>query len=353
MVNNCNHKDDQSIAANYVFVAIAVFIAAFSIDLLLARLSGIPYSFVTAFVPKTFYYAVPTIGLALVAERHGYSRLAALLSGSILSGLVGFTILPMSYELHTFGRPLIDHTLQSADIAVGFHWETYVHWIIAHRYVQDALLFCYNSMPFQLMIATWAVALLRPTQDSYQFVAVAAVAGLIGTLVALAFPTIGMLECVDHKAFNPAHWSAATPRDIVMFMRHNRPDMIDFSKPVGMFNFPSFHTLSACVVIYAHRKTFLRIPAILTNVPIMAAAIPFGAHFLVDILAGIAVFYTAVGVVHAVDFIAMRTKTAFINFKYFSSSTTGNCETVELLAKLSADRTASVDNRLSVSVDRV
>lgn len=60
---------------------------------------------------------------------------------------------------------------------------------------------------------------------------------------------------------------------------------IDLSNVIGMVQFPSFHTIAGLLVIWAARGSWMIIPMAVVNLTMIAAAIVYGGHYLVDIIA--------------------------------------------------------------------
>jgi membrane-associated phospholipid phosphatase len=80
----------------------------------------------------------------------------------------------------------------------------------------------------------------------------------------------------------------------LLALRGGGPLSFDLSQLQGLISFPSYHTVLAVLLTYAHRRSLLLIPIALVN-GIMLFSIPtVGQHYLVDIIAGAAVAVLAI-----------------------------------------------------------
>ena len=72
-------------------------------------------------------------------------------------------------------------------------------------------------------------------------------------------------------------------------MRGGGPLSFDLSQLQGLISFPSYHTVLAVLLTYAHRRSALLPPIALVN-GVMLFSIPsYGGHYLIDMIAGAAV----------------------------------------------------------------
>jgi len=77
-------------------------------------------------------------------------------------------------------------------------------------------------------------------------------------------------------------------------LRGGGPLSFDLSRLQGLISFPSYHTVLAVLLTYAHRRSLLLAPIALVN-GIMLFSIPsYGGHYLIDIIAGAAVALLAI-----------------------------------------------------------
>jgi membrane-associated phospholipid phosphatase len=69
----------------------------------------------------------------------------------------------------------------------------------------------------------------------------------------------------------------------------------------GIIQFPSYHAAAAVLLAYAFASLprWIAIPAFITEITLSISAVPIGGHHLVDVLAGVAVGTTSLGIAHA------------------------------------------------------
>lgn len=231
------------------------------------------------------------IGVSLWPRRLGYVRISSFLAAKGLIVTTTLATYVMSFQLHAFGMPSADKLLHSVDVALGVDWSAITHAIGSNGYIFVFFGLSYHSIPFQLFVILILKAFSSPTDNIYRFVALVALSSFIGVIIAALLPGIGMLEWVDKVDFPKFTFAAATPADLVDAMRRHDISAIDLSiKKAGMLTFPSFHALYACLCVYGfYRTPFFRI-AIVLNLVMAFAAIAFGAHYVIDIIGGVATF---------------------------------------------------------------
>lgn len=253
---------------------------------------GIEPSFTFAFQDQAVWYTGLLVVAAVCSAYYGQRRISACLATLAIGPHISAFIYVLSYMAHATGLPEQDALLRAVDLSLGFDWIAYVHGVLSRPLLAKILLYSYNSMIVQLPLAPFFLLLFRPSHEAYRFAAITTAAGVIGVCLAICVPAISMLEWAGGD-FDVSKWTSATPRDVVMLLRDHQFDRIDLSYPRGMLTFPSFHTLSACAMIYLYWNSPLRIPVTILNILVMAAALVYGAHYLADVLACIVVFYGA------------------------------------------------------------
>ncbi len=175
--------------------------------------------------------------------------------------------------------PYRDAWLQSADAAIGFNQKDYVTFILQHPLFTHALDIAYASLQPQFLLvgAALAVAGQRERLKSYTL---AIGVTLAATLVIFVF--------MPARANGGGSWLAALD-----YMRSAGSHRISFDDLNGIVTFPSYHTQAACLFIWAcWRLPYVRWPVLGLN-SVLIAATPFdGAHYAVDVVAGMLIAIT-------------------------------------------------------------
>jgi len=251
-------------------------------------IAGFPLPFYLSPPPRVWLVAPCLLGCALIARRLGYCKASLALAMLALAKLIVVATLFLSFELHAFQRPLADGDLLAADKALGVDWPAIVRVLGSD---QRALILCdiaYHSIFVQMLILVPLIAATRPRDESYRFVSVLALSSTLGIFLATLAPGIGMLEWESASAFPMFDFSAATPSEVVHAIRRHDFSALDLAKSrPGMLTFPSFHAVYAAVYVYGFWRSALRLPAIALNAIMIVSAIAFGAHYIVDLIAGI------------------------------------------------------------------
>src|SRR5208282_1584611 len=119
---------------------------------------------------------------------------------------------------------------------------------------------------------------------------IAMLSALVTTSLSGLLPALG-----PYANGNMPAWSA-----VLVTIHNGSLTGFALSDMTGIVTFPSFHTVLAVLLVYVHRpplRTF--IPIAILNV-LMLIAIPFaGHHYLVDVIAGVAVAFVSIAIAQA------------------------------------------------------
>lgn len=187
-------------------------------------------------------------------------------------------------------RPLVDDALARFDTAVGLEWTTQYAWAVAHPTIYGIMDFVYKLLLPQIPVVCFVVGYADP--DRLRVFTLANAFGLTATLAlfglfpaASTFTRAGVMHIADF----------AVQFDAV---REHGLRVLDPMRLTGLISFPSYHALLAVLVACG----FWRLPklfpvALALEAAIIAFSPLIGGHYIVDILAGIALglvsFYAA------------------------------------------------------------
>ncbi|MEE4200349.1 phosphatase PAP2 family protein [Erythrobacter sp.] len=151
----------------------------------------------------------------------------------------------------------------------------------------------YNSLEWQPVVFILAAAWLGQVRDMGAFIT----AWGLGLLACIApfhwFPAlspvpyygIGRADLPDHMTDLP--WRFLP---VMEGMRDGSIRAIETQCLTGMVTVPSFHACAATILAWAFwRYPLLRWPFLSLNIGMALAAVPIGSHYIIDIVAGIAV----------------------------------------------------------------
>jgi PAP2 superfamily len=196
-----------------------------------------------------------------------------------------------SYVVATLRMPMWDLQFARADAALGFNWSAGFDWITTSgwtlRYIFEH---AYNSMIIQIFASIAFFALIKRPDRNRELLWIGILSALITITLSGLFPAVGPYG----KGGMPA-WSA-----VLLTIRDGSLSKFALANMTGIVAFPSFHTVIAILLVYVHRPPLRSfVPVAILNA-LMLVAIPFaGHHYLVDMIAGVAVATVSILIVQA------------------------------------------------------
>jgi hypothetical protein len=207
---------------------------------------------------------------------------------SCAAAWIGFTAFGavFTYLATSVSRPLIDPSLTAFDEWFGFDWPAwadYVHQDLAFTVV---LRLAYGSLVPQIVGSVLWFALARVSRRNDELLMSAILALILTSLIYAAWPALG--PCVQFGSHGAQPGATAYVAD-VLHLRHGGVASFTLATMQGVISFPSYHTVLALLLIYAHRGQWTFAPVLVVN-SLMLLAIPSeGVHNLADMIAGGAV----------------------------------------------------------------
>ena len=217
----------------------------------------------------------------------------------IISGVaLGF----YCYLTSRFNLPLIDAELIAADRLIGFDWRALLGWMNERPELGALLSACYRSFGAQIVIIVCLLFAGKHILHARRFMASFLLAGILCTTLAAFLPAVGAyafynLSSADYPNLNPAVGRSHEP--ILLGLRDGAITTLLF--PVqGIVTFPSFHAAVGVLLIYACLPLrWLRLVFIVLNLGMIAATPIDGGHYLVDVVAGVALALLCIAAVQA------------------------------------------------------
>lgn len=264
----------------HILVIWAALLALALADLVLCRRIGLSFYGWS----RLLFAAAVTGGLALFYGLSGRSPALARAAQWTLAWLVfvnAGTIL--TYVAAGGGGPLHDTALAAFDRALGFDWAAWCGFLASRTALRFVLWLSYLSLFPQIMISIfWFSARGLDTRNGEL---------LLANLAALLF-TAAVFRLVPALG-NPGP-GRARELATLLALRSGGPWMFDLGHLEGLISFPSYHTVLAVLLTWAHRRSPLLPPLAALN-GVMLLAIPFyGGHYLADMIAGAAVALLAI-----------------------------------------------------------
>lgn len=198
-----------------------------------------------------------------------------------------------AYSLQRLAFPLRDQFLEHADIALGLNWFAYAQWVDKHPLVQEIFHAAYYSIWPQTLLPVLLLPFFHRLDEARIYVLAFAVALTITIFISALLPAIGPIVFFDRSSFDILRFTGATPLDQLMHLRKAGP-LIQNEFPGGIATFPSFHATMAVLTplaLRAHPRIFVAL--LILNAVMLGSTLTEGAHYFIDIIAGIGMVFFA------------------------------------------------------------
>ena len=198
----------------------------------------------------------------------------------------GYIVAPAQYAAAALGRPLADPWLAAADEALGVHVPTVVLWTRTHPWLVQILFRSYTSLLPQLFLPVFVLGFWYRDRGALWEYAFHFHVCLVVTLVcfalfpaACAFSFYGF-ESILNQARFLAHFGD---------VRAGLMTVIAPSNMEGLVSFPSFHAAGALMTTWALRRSRIWVTLLgVLNTGLVAATVLLGAHYIIDLVATVA-----------------------------------------------------------------
>ena len=269
-------------------------IAALAIACVLAA-SGLGFRFGGLAVPGA---SLLLLGAGVVIGRAtGRARLHAGSAAFLLMTL--FTILGvvLSYALAARAGVLWDDAFARVDRRLGLDWPA----LFAAADGFPVLVWigglAYHSLSLQMIICIVALSATGRVAALNAAVAAAMLSGFATILISGVMPATG-------NVFDPDRYEILWPsvawmeRDMIAGLRDGSWRTVDLTQLWGIVTFPSYHATLPVILAWAQRDVaWLRVAMPVWAVLTVAATPLFGGHYLIDVLAGLAMAPAALAIV--------------------------------------------------------
>lgn len=219
-------------------------------------------------------------------------RLAPALEAVSIGVLMTIPMLIASYLAASVAFPLVDHTLVRADEALGFKWNAFIDLIDANPLVATVLAKAYSSFAIQLLALPLILGATGRYERVYVMMLSYGVMCYIGCIASTWFPAVGTYAfygvALDQVANINAHYGYAFLADFNA-VRDQPAFAMSVANAAGIITFPSLHAAGALLCAWAAWDLKIaRYPLAIWNIVMAASAISHGSHYLIDVVAGVA-----------------------------------------------------------------
>lgn len=211
----------------------------------------------------------------------------------------------LSFAAAASDSPFRDDLLLAADRALGFDWMAYAAWVDGHPWLAIAYRMSYVSFmlqpPLLILLLAAKGELRRLHLFAFAFTFTLAITCLIFHFVP-AVSIYAHLQ-VPPDGFRNLHpVSTFQHLQFIEGMRSGTLSWIDPLKGAGLITFPSFHACGAVLLAWGFWGVrAARIPALLVNLTMLASTPLDGAHYLVDVIAGMLLAWAGIAVARTLE----------------------------------------------------
>ncbi len=263
--------------------------------------------------PAAYEYKGTIILLSLfgtIAFIYTYIRPDDILSRPSWSIFVYSLFIPVgfmfSYLMGSLNMPLADALFAKTDAMLGFHWgDSFAAFGTLPPWTAKSALAIYHS---GLYVMLAVVALLVFTARRHrldEFVTLFILTGIVTSAVSGFLPAANAFEYFKPDPILSQQLAPAVgPGYMADFfaLRDGSLRVFKLLDSQGIVSFPSFHTITALLLIYATRGMGLLFAASLTwNSSIIITTPLYGAHYLTDVIGGAVITILAVVLVKRLE----------------------------------------------------
>jgi membrane-associated phospholipid phosphatase len=227
---------------------------------------------------------------AEMANTLRFRQVSVTLGWVVLMVVASHATLVLQYLSVALHKPLVDTYLIAFDKSIGFEWFEFYRWHLKHPHLGWALGVVYRTYVPQVFLVMLVLGITNRFEDLSEFVLLFLTTVILVISIAAVFPASNpffYFGVIDHFAASP--WSFFYP------LRNGTMTNLAFDDSQGLVSMPSLHALHAVLFVYAVRHVKWLLPvSVALNVIMIYSAILCGAHYLVDILAGVLLSWTAI-----------------------------------------------------------
>lgn len=188
----------------------------------------------------------------------------------------------------------LDHWLLQADAALGYSWADMVRWSVQQPFLNELMRYAYLSSLPQMAVLILMLGLGSQIRRLHVMLMTLMLSATFAVVFWIVFPTAGpsaylMLD-TETAQYSHQVLDKAYGQKMLDLLAHGE-EQIRPSQMIGLIAFPSYHTVLALVGIWFARSLKWVFPIFLiVNLLVFPATLAHGAHYLVDLAGGFALF---------------------------------------------------------------
>ena len=188
--------------------------------------------------------------------------------------------------------PYADESLAAADRSFGFDWLAMHAWFRHSAVWSYLLIAAYNALNWAPQVLIVLLCALRGREAAFCFLTSRAVALVLTVAIFPLFPAsaafhfYGLTPDMMPGQTAVASWELP---EIMESLRNGANRTLGRAELTGIVTMPSFHAAGAILLLWAYWTfKWLRVLSVAINGAMFLSAVPVGGHYLVDIIAGLA-----------------------------------------------------------------
>lgn len=266
-------------AAALLAMLVLPLLTGFSVDLGSFQAAFVLAAVLGAFLPYAHWRNLTPMVPALESMALGMALTPA---------VIAFTYVAMRFNL-----PLADGLLIRMDEALGLDWPAFIQWIDSSALATKVLFYAYLIFGPELILLPALLCAAGLPLRAYQVTLGWLLIGILASVITSMFPSIAAYAghgMTQDDLGNINVWLGTGFLDSFHAVRSDADFTLAVTNASGIVSFPSIHAGAAILCTWAAWPSrWLRYPVLVLNALMLVAAIPYGAHYFIDIIAGCAV----------------------------------------------------------------
>jgi hypothetical protein len=191
----------------------------------------------------------------------------------------------LSCLMTSLRQPMADDAIAAWDAALRLDWVAYVKFLNAHPPLFRLSGLLYLSSRYQVALLAIVLGICGQYHNLNRFIGNLILGAVIISVVGGLLPALGGYYHFGMLTLDEAHFGAITQA-----FHDGRETTIRLADVKGIITFPSYHAaMSMALILASGSLGYLRYPMVLINVGLIAGVPVHGAHYFVDVIAGIVI----------------------------------------------------------------
>jgi hypothetical protein len=217
--------------------------------------------------------------------------------------LIPVLMTPLTYVAAAANLPMQDAALHALDRALGFDWMAWFNFFYERHALLAVTVLAYSMIGWPVFGVPIVLGWTRRYRRLQEFTMAFAIALVTTTVISALVPAMGTYDLLkfmpDPEVFTPGAYLAQL-HDLPL-VRDGTLRHLSLENLAGIVTFPSFHAAAAALYLWAFWPVRWAGPAAaVANIAMLAATPIGGGHYLIDIIAGIAVAAGAIAAATAI-----------------------------------------------------